>query len=61
MIKYIFLTLVNLVAYATKETNDVSIHMLTKRLTRNFDFGALLMFFENFTEESKSKQPMQIG
>jgi hypothetical protein len=42
---------------------EVSINMLTKRLTRNFDFGALLMlmFFENFTEESKSNKPMQIG
>ena len=42
-----------------KFPEDVSTDVLTKRLTRNFDFGSLfmLMFFENFIEESKSNKP----
>ena len=61
MIKYIFLTLVDLVASAARGTNDVSISMLTKRPYGNEISECLLMFFENFIEESKFVRAMGFG
>ena len=52
MIIYIFLTLVDLVAFAAKETNDVSISMLTKRLT---DDVSIHMLTKRLTRDRRSR------